>query len=56
MIETAVKEFPKVVEILEKLLKSGAEMTQEEKDGVYDILSQILPEKYPYIDRTGKRA
>jgi hypothetical protein len=47
---------PKVVEILEKLLKSGAEMTQEEKDGVYDVLSQILPEKYPYIDRTGKRA
>jgi hypothetical protein len=47
---------PKVVEILETLLKSGAEMTQEEKDGVYDVLSQILPEKYPYIDRTGKGA
>jgi|GEM_PF-5303111 len=31
-------------------------MTQEEKDGVYDVLSQILPEKYPYIDRTGKGA
>lgn len=47
---------PRIVEILEKLLKEGEDMGKDEKEGVYDVLSELLPEKYPYVDRTGKKA
>lgn len=49
----------RVLDYLERLLENDdadEPMTQYEKDGVYDVLSTIKPDKYPPIDRSGKSA
>lgn len=46
---------PRVKDILEALLAQGA-LSRHEKEGVYDILSEIDPKKYPPADRSGKKA
>ncbi len=38
---------PRVVEILEKMLKEDSSLVESEKEGVYNILSQLMPDKYP---------
>ena len=38
---------PRVVEILEKMLKEDSSLVDTEKEGVYNILSVLKPEEYP---------
>lgn len=45
---------PKVREALETFLKEDESLIEAEKNGVYDILSEIDPDSYPPLDRTGK--
>lgn len=45
---------PRVVEILEKLLKEDKSLSRIEKEGVYDVLSELNPDKYPFVDRSGR--
>lgn len=47
---------PRVREILEGFLENDDSLVKAEREGVYDILSAIDPEKYPPIDREGKSA
>jgi len=38
---------PRVVEILEKMLKEDTSLTDLEKEGVYNVLSVLKPDVYP---------
>lgn len=42
---------PEVLAELERLLKEGTDLLESEKNGVYDVLSELLPEKYPHVKR-----
>lgn len=44
---------PRVVEILKTFLEKDESLIEVEKDGVYDVLSEVLPEEYPPIKREG---
>ncbi|MAS96570.1 MAG: hypothetical protein CMO55_25555 [Verrucomicrobiales bacterium] len=46
---------PRVVEILEKLHEEG-DLSAREKEGVYDVLSEIDPKGYPPVDRENDKA
>lgn len=46
---------PRVLEIL-KALNEGGDLSPREKEGVYDILSEIDPEAYPPVDRENNKA
>lgn len=47
---------PRVLEILTDLYENGTDLVPNEKQGVYDVLSEFYPEEYPPIERTGKSA
>lgn len=38
---------PRLVEILEKMLKENLSLVEVEKEGVYNILSELKPDQYP---------
>lgn len=46
---------PEVLAELERLLKEGTDLLESEKNGVYDVLSELLPEKYPHVKRPDKK-
>lgn len=45
---------PRVVQILESLHENDKTLLRQEKDGIYDVLSEIRPDDYPPVDRSGK--
>lgn len=45
---------PRILEILTDLYENGKDLVPHEKNGIYDVLSEFYPEKYPPIDRSGK--
>ncbi|MEX2580687.1 MAG: hypothetical protein WD342_16640 [Verrucomicrobiales bacterium] len=45
---------PRVLEILEDLHRNDESLVKPEKEGVYDVLSEVDPEEYPPVDREGK--
>jgi len=47
---------PEVLAELERLLKEGTDLLESEKNGVYGVLSELLPEKYPHGERAEKAA
>lgn len=47
---------PRVKEILEGFLENDDSLIAPEKNGVYDVLSEVDPDKYPPVDREGKSA
>lgn len=50
------RRHPRLVEILETMLESDASLNRFEKEGLYDVLSELKPDKYPYRDRSGRSA
>ena len=47
---------PRVVEILKTLHEKDESLLPLEKEGVYDVLSEILPEQFPPVKREGATA
>lgn len=47
---------PRVVEILKAFLEKDESLIKVEKEGVYDVLSEVLPEEYPPVERKGPTA
>lgn len=46
---------PKLVRILETMLEEDSSLARIEKEGVYDVLAEVRPDKYPPVDRSGKQ-
>lgn len=47
---------PKVLATMKDFLANDESLVDAEKEGIYDVLSEIDPEAYPPIDREGKTA
>ncbi|MDF1824549.1 MAG: hypothetical protein P1U68_07895 [Verrucomicrobiales bacterium] len=47
---------PKVLATLKKFLEEDESLVEAEKNGVYDVLSEIDPQAYPPLDREGETA
>jgi len=50
------RRHPRLVEILESFLEEGNDLLPMEREGVYDVLSELLPAKHPPREDAARRA